>query len=297
MAVSPSKVFEDSNSNSNPLVIDCQVVPSSPTTSDYDGSSESSVSLLTGLPPLKKRRLRKTVSFGKVEARSLSFSSDEEDAQDGFDHGDGKLPDLVASEDEEPLDLQNPKYNNSSNNHNNNCIKPAIGNDNQHAPNLVADNLNVGNFGNHNLHLNNNNNNNNTNNNNNNGNNFGASPFSFQDDLEINIGHERNLYVSSDGTYVRFALRNAANVELFRKRVHLSLRKWKVFVEAMEDMDAAVKNLVNREDVNFFLHLGNKIHVSIKTGIYCIDIRRYWFPRDKDELVHGFPSISMKLRE
>ena len=61
-------------------------------------------------------------------------------------------------------------------------------------------------------------------------------------------------------------------------------------------MNAAVKNLVDR-DVNFFLHLGNKIHVSIKTGIYCIDIRRYWFPRDKDELVHGFPSISLKLRE
>ena len=155
---------------------------------------------------------------------------------------------------------------------------------------------------------NHNNNNNNSNNNqdgddNNNGNNGeggnSSSPFVNRRTgmLEINIGHERNLYVSSDGTYIRFALRNAANTEVVRRRVHLSLRRWKKLVESFDEIQESVLKLTRMEDVNYFLHLGNKMHVSVKTGIFCVDIRKFWFPAGKTEMAPGIPAVSLKLKE
>ncbi len=250
--------------------VDLENEPSTPSSSDYEASSEDSASLLTPCPPLKKRKLRKTatVKFGQVAPRHLRFasSSSDEEAQDGFTSEDEPLPDLVPSEDEEASHPQVLSVNNGANS----SGSGRNGGDDQED----QGNNPHGNSG-----------------------SKPPCPFSFYDDLEMNIGHDRNLYVSSDGTYVRFALRNAANVEIFRKRVHLSLKKWKVFVEALPDIDEAVKKLVHGEDVNYFLHIGNKIHVSIKSGIFCIDIRKYWFPQGKTELVHGLPAVSLKLKE
>ncbi len=247
--------------------IELENEPISASSSDYEASSECSVSLLTPCPPLKKRKLRKTatVKYGQVVPRQLRFApnSSDEEAQDGFASEDDSLPDLVPSADEE---ASNPPVLNVNNSANSSGSGGNGGDEQGNNPNG------------------------------NNGSNP-PCPFTFYDDLEMNIGHDRNLYVSSDGTYVRFALRNAANVEIFRKRVHLSLKKWKVFVEAMPDIDEAVKKLVHGEDVNYFLHIGNKIHVSIKSGIFCIDIRKYWFPQGKTELVHGLPAVSLKLKE
>ncbi len=248
--------------------------PSTPTSSDYEASSEDSASLLPACPPLKKRKLRKTatVKFGKVEPRHLRFATNisDEEALDGFDSEDDSLPDLVPSGDEEASDLEVVSDTPSSH-----SSGGSGGNGGNGGEDLGGDGNNPKDNNGFNL----------------------PCPFSFYDDLEINIGHDRNLYVSSDGSYVRLALRNAANVEIFRKRVHLSLKKWKVFVEAMPDIDEAVKKLVEGEDVNYFLHIGHKIHVSVKSGIFCIDIRKYWFPRGKDQLVHGLPAVSLKLKE
>jgi hypothetical protein len=59
-----------------------------------------------------------------------------------------------------------------------------------------------------------------------------------------------------------------------------SFSRWAQFVEFFDEIDSAVDKLVKDEEVKLNLHVGEAWYVSVTSGYRCVDIRKYYLPRD-----------------
>ncbi len=65
------------------------------------------------------------------------------------------------------------------------------------------------------------------------------------------------------------------------KRATFNYSRWAWFTEHFEEIDNAVSKLIKgEEDVKLFVHLGGAWHVSVTSGVRCVDVRRFYMTRD-----------------
>jgi Transcriptional Coactivator p15 (PC4) len=57
----------------------------------------------------------------------------------------------------------------------------------------------------------------------------------------------------------------------------LTFKRWKVLRDEISDIDAAIRKVVlTRDNVQYRCHLGMTWFVTITSGVWCVDIRKYY---------------------
>jgi len=65
--------------------------------------------------------------------------------------------------------------------------------------------------------------------------------------------------------------------EMSKKFVNLSLQRWAKLRELTTDVDTAVERILKKEEGVFYRrHLGATWFVTIRSGMWCVDIRKYF---------------------
>jgi len=65
--------------------------------------------------------------------------------------------------------------------------------------------------------------------------------------------------------------------EISKKFVNLSLQRWAKLRELTPDIDTAVDRIMKMEEGVFYRrHLGATWFVTIRSGMWCVDIRKYF---------------------
>lgn len=65
------------------------------------------------------------------------------------------------------------------------------------------------------------------------------------------------------------------------KCISLDKAKWKFFCDNIENMKVAVKQyLIRGREGIYRLHLGKDIFVSVENGVMCVDIRKWFLPKN-----------------
>ena len=58
--------------------------------------------------------------------------------------------------------------------------------------------------------------------------------------------------------------------------IEFPIYRWASFLLLLADIEDAVKDLLEKKTVNYFEHFGGGYNVSVSTGIWCVDIRRFY---------------------
>jgi hypothetical protein len=61
-----------------------------------------------------------------------------------------------------------------------------------------------------------------------------------------------------------------------QKSAEFSAVRWASFTRYIDDVDENVKCLRERKTVDYSNHIGGGWHVSVTTGIWCVDIRKFY---------------------
>ena len=78
----------------------------------------------------------------------------------------------------------------------------------------------------------------------------------------------------------------------------LNIMRAKELFEIVDTIDVNVKNLKNRKQFDsLFYHIGGDVHVSVTSGIYCVDIRHFWMDAKSGELKPSRKGIALKIPE
>jgi len=65
----------------------------------------------------------------------------------------------------------------------------------------------------------------------------------------------------------------------------------------MEEIEAHLKSLRAGENVSFKHPIGGGNYISITTGFYCVDFRRFFVPYGETEIKPTRQGIALRLRE
>jgi hypothetical protein len=60
-----------------------------------------------------------------------------------------------------------------------------------------------------------------------------------------------------------------------KTRIEIPAKCWKELTLCIEDIEEAVGKLKNKQYISYRTHIGSRWHVSVKTGFYCVDIRKF----------------------
>ena len=80
------------------------------------------------------------------------------------------------------------------------------------------------------------------------------------------------------------------------KFVEIPAIRWAAFLLMQADIDESVKQLQEKKFVNYHEHFGGGYFVSISTGIWCVDIRRF-YRNEKGEIKPSRQGLALRLSE
>ena len=81
------------------------------------------------------------------------------------------------------------------------------------------------------------------------------------------------------------------------KFIEIPSVRWASFLLMQNDIDNAVKRLVAKEDyVNDQEHIGGGWYVSVTTGYWCVDIRRFYYTKN-GEIKPSKNGLALRLSE
>lgn len=75
-----------------------------------------------------------------------------------------------------------------------------------------------------------------------------------------------------------------------RKGQRLTLNRWKNLLTNIEDIQKEIDGITNEDDVDYRLHLGGNIFVTIKTPYRCVNL-----PKFRDGTIPTQEGISLKF--
>ena len=65
------------------------------------------------------------------------------------------------------------------------------------------------------------------------------------------------------------------------KKATFTYSRWAYFVEQFEEIDSALSKVIKKEpDVKLAIHLGGAWYVSVTSGVFCVDIRKFYMTPD-----------------
>ena len=82
------------------------------------------------------------------------------------------------------------------------------------------------------------------------------------------------------------------------KTIFLNLLcRWASLKILFDTIDGKVKALCNGENVNFREHIGGGLYVSVTSGFYCVDFRKFFVPYGQQEIKPTRKGIALRIHE
>lgn len=82
----------------------------------------------------------------------------------------------------------------------------------------------------------------------------------------------------------RFLVVKKGEMKLFEKGTSkmalFTFQRWAQFAEQFTEIDESVIKLVAKQDVRLQLHIGGGWYVSVTSGYWCVDIRKFYYLPD-----------------
>jgi hypothetical protein len=72
-------------------------------------------------------------------------------------------------------------------------------------------------------------------------------------------------------------------------------QRWKELTHCVADVEGAVKQLKDKQYVNYRRHIGGAYYLSVTTGFYCVDIRK--FVKRGDDIKPTKQGIALRIWE
>ena len=73
--------------------------------------------------------------------------------------------------------------------------------------------------------------------------------------------------------------------------------RWACFRQNFEEIDYHVKAVCDEQTVNFQRHIGGGYYVSVTTGFYCVDFRKFFIPYGKEEIKPTRQGVALRIFE
>ena len=73
--------------------------------------------------------------------------------------------------------------------------------------------------------------------------------------------------------------------------------RWAQFRQAMKDIETNLKNLRAGDNVSYKQSIGGGYYISITSGFYCIDFRKFFLPYGETETKPTRHGIAFRIRE
>jgi len=74
-------------------------------------------------------------------------------------------------------------------------------------------------------------------------------------------------------------------------------RRWAQFRQIITDIDNNVKELVADRAVKYCAHIGGGYYVSVNSGFYCVDVRKFYMPYNEKEVKPTRKGVALRLNE
>ena len=81
------------------------------------------------------------------------------------------------------------------------------------------------------------------------------------------------------------------------KTIQLPTQRWKVLIWCIDAIEQSLRQLFERKEVDFKHHIGGGWYITVKSGIYCIDIRRFFIPIGQREIKSTRDGFALRIRE
>lgn len=99
----------------------------------------------------------------------------------------------------------------------------------------------------------------------------------------FDLGSERNVKIYEHNTNVEETI---IDVRLFdddeptEKGQSMTLSRWRILCDSIEIIDKNLEDVKKDKDVDYRLHLGGNVYVSVISPYRCINIRKFYFMRN-----------------
>lgn len=97
--------------------------------------------------------------------------------------------------------------------------------------------------------------------------------------------------------YIFFMFNRTTPFPCFNDFVYCWCRRWASFRQLVEEIDLKVKALDTDEIVNFRQHIGGGYFVSVTSGFFCVDFRKFFVPRGQHDVKPTRKGIALRLYE
>lgn len=83
-----------------------------------------------------------------------------------------------------------------------------------------------------------------------------------------------------------------------KSTIEIPAKRWKKLMCCVDDIEEAVKQLKNKQYVKYREHIGASYYISVTTGYYCVDIRRFIGKLGDDENIRPtYDGLALRLPE
>lgn len=124
----------------------------------------------------------------------------------------------------------------------------------------------------------------------------------FSETFKFELGCERTLRVlesknSEEETIIDVRL--FADDQPTEKGQAMTLSRWRILCDNVEQIDQKLEEVKRDERVDYRLHLGANVHVSITSPYKCVNIRKFEFARNsaKKKMYPTTQGLSLRIPE
>ena len=123
----------------------------------------------------------------------------------------------------------------------------------------------------------------------------------FRSSYSCDIGFNRSILVECKAgkAFIDFATVNIVDgvpCKVRNKSMRIPISIWNTFMDEIDEIEENFHLLCCGEDLKFHAHLGSNIHLSMNSGVLCVDLRTFYSDKN-GQLQPGQPGVSFKLHE
>jgi hypothetical protein len=107
------------------------------------------------------------------------------------------------------------------------------------------------------------------------------------------LGENRFLFVKKNGDDYCISITDTKT----HKSAEFSVARWAVFTRCFETIDENVTGIREKKNIAYFNHIGGGWHVSITSGIWCVDLRKFYEDLGSCQIKPSKTGIALRLHE
>jgi hypothetical protein len=107
------------------------------------------------------------------------------------------------------------------------------------------------------------------------------------------LSENRFLFVKKNGEDYCISITDTKT----HKSAEFSAVRWASFTRYIDVVDENVKDLRERKNVDYSNHIGGGWHVSVTTGVWCVDLRKFYQDLGSGQLKPIKIGIALRLHE